>query len=84
MLVYVWNLFHDVSEIGFRETFEAFGQVNFAIVSPAILKDRNSGQVRRFALVEMPDQAEARAAIRRFNSETLPGRQVILYGSSEN
>jgi len=84
MLIYVWNLSHRVSENNFRETFEVFGQVNFAVISSTILKDRSSGQLRRFALVEMPDRAEAQAAIKYLNRKALLGRQLILFGSSEN
>ena len=68
----------------FRETFEAFGQVSFAIISSTSLKDRDNGQLRRFAFVEMPDQTEAQAAIKNLNRKALLGRQMILYGSSEN
>ncbi|HUL23666.1 MAG TPA: RNA-binding protein [Thermodesulfobacteriota bacterium] len=84
MLIYVWNLSLNVSENNFRETFEAFGQVSFAIVSSTILQERNSGQLRRFALVEMPDQAEARAAIKNLNRKALLGQRMIVNGSSEN
>jgi RNA recognition motif-containing protein len=84
MLIYVWNLSPNVSEKNFRETFEAFGQVSFAIISSTSLKDRDNGQFRRFAFVEMPDQTEAQAAIKNLNREALLGRQMILYGSSEN
>jgi len=84
MLIYVWNLSLNVSENNFRETFETFGQVSFAIISSTNLKDRDNGQLRRFALVEMPDQAEARAAIKNLNRKALLGQQMIVYGSSEN
>ena len=84
MLIYVWNLSPKVSEDIFFKTFKAFGQVSYAIVSSTNLKDRNNGQLRRFACVEMPDQAEAKAAIKNLNRKTLFGRQMILYGSSEN
>ena len=84
MLIYVWNLSTNVPDDFFRETFEAFGQVNFAIISSTHLKDRDNGQLRRFAFVEMPDQTEARAAIRNLNRKALLGRQIILYGSSDN
>jgi RNA recognition motif-containing protein len=84
MLIYVWNLSPNVSEDSFRQTFEAFGQVSSAIISSMILKDRDNGRLRRFAFVEMPDQAEARAAIRTLNRKVLLGQQMILYGSSEN
>jgi len=84
MLIYIWNLSPNVLEKNFRETFEAFGQVSFAIISSTAFKDRYSDQLRRFALVEMPDQAEARAAIKNLNRKALLGRQMVLYGSSEN
>jgi RNA recognition motif-containing protein len=84
MLIYVWNLSPYVSENSFRQTFEAFGQVSSAIISSTIIKDRDNGQLRTFALVEMPHQAEARAAIRNLNRKALFGRQLILFGSSEN
>jgi len=84
MLIYVWNLSLNVSEDFFRQTFEAFGQVSFAIISSANLQDRDNGQLRRFAFVKMPDQAEAQAAIKNLNRKVLLGRQMILYGSSEN
>ena len=84
MLIYVWNLSLNVSEDNFRETFEAFGQVSFAIISSAVFKDRYNGQLLRFALVEMPHQAEARATIKNLNRKALLGQQMIVYASSEN
>jgi RNA recognition motif-containing protein len=84
MLIYVWNLSPNVSEDNFRQTFEAFGQVSLAIISSTSLKDRDNGQLRRFAFVEMSDQTEAQAAIKNLNRKALLGRQMILYGSPEN
>jgi len=84
MFIYVWNLSPNVSEGSFRQTFEAFGQVSSAIISSTSLKDRDNGQLRRFAFVEMPDHSEAQAAIKNLNKKGLLGRQIIVYGSSEN
>jgi len=84
MLIYVWNLSPIISEDNFRQAFEAFGQVSLAIISSTILKDGYSDQSRRFAFVEMPDQAEARAAIKNLNKKNLFGQQMIVYESSEN
>ena len=84
MLIYVWNLSPHVSEDHFQKTFEAFGQVNFAIISSTILKDRQNGQSKGFAFVEMPDRAEAQTAIKNLNRKTIYGRQMIVYGLSEN
>ena len=84
MLIYVWNVSPYVSEDNFRKAFETFGQVSFAIISLTYLKDGDNGQLRRFAFVEMPDQAEARAAIESLNRKALLGQQIIIFGSSEN
>ncbi len=84
MLIYVWNLSPIVSEDFFRQTFELYGQVRFASISSKSLKGREDGQLRRFALVEMPDWAEAQSAIENLNKKALLGRQMIVYGSSEN
>ena len=84
MLIYVWNLSPKVAENNFREAFEAFGQVSFAIISSTVFKDRYNGQLRGFALLEMPDQAEARAAIKNLNRKVLLGWEMILFESSEN
>ncbi len=84
MLIYVWNLSPQVTEEFFRQTFGAFGQVNSAIISSVSPKDRDHCELRRFACVEMPDRAEAQAAIRNLDRRAILGRQMILYGSSEN
>ena len=84
MRIFVWNLSPNVAESNFRKAFEAFGQVSFAIISSTVFKDRYNGQLRGFAFVEMPDQAEARAAIKNLNRKAFLGQQIILYGSSEN
>ena len=84
MLIYVWNLSPNVSEDFLCQTFEAFGQISFAIISSTDLQDRDNGQLRRFAFVEMPDHAEAQVAIKYLNRKALLDRKMILYGSSEN
>ncbi|HYA92284.1 MAG TPA: RNA-binding protein [Thermodesulfobacteriota bacterium] len=84
MLIYVWNLSPSVSEDFFCQIFEAFGQVSFAIISSTNHKDRDNGQLRRFAFVEMPHQAEAQAAVKNLDRKDLYGQQMILYGSYEN
>lgn len=84
MLIYVWGLSLNVSEDFFRQIFEAFGQVSFAIISSTNLKGRDNGQLGRFGLVEMPDQVEAWVAMKNLNRKVLFSRQMILYGLSEN
>jgi RNA recognition motif-containing protein len=70
MNIYVGNLSYEVSGENLRQAFEAFGQVN----SASIVKDKYSGQPRGFGFVEMPDQAEAQAAIQNLNGKEFLGR----------
>jgi RNA recognition motif-containing protein len=79
MVIYVGNLSPNASEDNLRQTFEAFGQVSFAIISSTILKDKYSGQPIGFAFVEMLDQTEGRAAIANLNKKALLGQQMIVY-----
>jgi RNA recognition motif-containing protein len=72
MNIYVGNLPYAVSEENLRQTFEAFGQVS----SATIIKDKYSGQPRGFGFVEMPDRAEAQAAIENLNGRDLLGQQM--------
>jgi RNA recognition motif-containing protein len=72
MNIYVGNLSYNVTEENLRQAFEAFGQVS----SATIVKDKYSGQPRGFGFVEMPDQAEAQAAIKNLNGKELLGKQM--------
>jgi len=72
MNIYVGNLSFGVSEENLRQTFEAYGQVS----SATIVKDKYTGQPRGFGFVEMPDRAEAQAAIENLNGKELLGRQM--------
>jgi RNA recognition motif-containing protein len=72
MNIYVGNLSFDVSEENLRQIFEPFGQVS----SITIIKDKYSGQSRGFGFVEMPDRAQAQAAIGNLNGKEVLGRQL--------
>jgi len=72
MDIYVGNLSYDVSEENLRQAFGAFGQVS----SARIVKDKYGGQPRGFGFVEMPDRAEAQAAIQNLNGKELLGQQM--------
>ena len=74
MNIYVGNLSYDVSGENLRQAFEAFGQVS----SATIVKDKYSGQPRGFGFVEMPNRAEAQAAIEHLNGKELLGKQIIV------
>ena len=74
MNIYVGNLSHNVTEENLRQAFEALGQVS----SATIVKDKYSGQPRGFGFVEMPDRAEAQAAIQNLNGKDLLGQQMTV------
>ena len=72
MNIYVGNLSYEVSGEDLRQAFEAFGQVS----SATIVKDKYSGQPRGFGFVEMPERAEAQAAIQNLNGKDLRGQAM--------
>jgi RNA recognition motif-containing protein len=74
MNIYVGNLSREVTEEELREAFKAFGQVT----SVSIIKDRDGGQPRGFAFVDMPAKAEAQAAITGLNGKEFKGRKLIV------
>lgn len=72
MNIYVGNLSSDVTDDDLRQAFEAYGQVE----SANVIVDRFSGESRGFGFVEMPDKAEAQAAIEGLNDQELKGRSL--------
>ena len=74
MNIYVGNLAYSVTEEDLKRTFEAYGQVETANV----IKDQYSNQSKGFGFVEMPDQAEAQAAISALNGKDLNGRTLTV------
>ena len=69
MNIYVGNLSYSLTESELRVAFAAFGHVS----SVNILRDRESGRSRGFGFVEVPDQAEADAAVMNLNGKDLDG-----------
>jgi RNA recognition motif-containing protein len=72
MNLYVGNLSYRVSEDQLRDAFEQYGSVS----SCTIIKDKMTGQSKGFGFLEMPDSAEAEAAITGLNGRELQGRRV--------
>ena len=72
MNIYVGNLSFEVTDDELKEAFEAFGQVT----SANIIKDKFSGDSRGFGFVEMPEKAEAEAAISGLNGKDMKGRAI--------
>ncbi|MBM3940994.1 MAG: RNA-binding protein [SAR202 cluster bacterium] len=59
MRIYVGNLEWETDDKGLRGLFTGFGQVSLAMV----VLEREHGRSKGFGFVEMPVEAEARAAI---------------------
>jgi cold-inducible RNA-binding protein len=70
--IYVGNLSYDTKEEDLRELFAQAGTV----ASVALIKDRDTGQSKGFAFIEMSNQAEAEKAIQMFNSYSLANRPL--------
>jgi RNA recognition motif-containing protein len=70
--IYVGNLSYATTEDELRELFAQAGTV----ASVALIKDRDTGQSKGFAFVEMSTQSEAEKAIQTFNGYTLGDRQL--------
>ncbi|MGQ0657947.1 MAG: RNA recognition motif domain-containing protein [Chromatiales bacterium] len=74
MKIYVGNISRNATDDDIRQAFEAFGQVE----SATVLKDKFTGESRGFGFVEMPAEAEARAAINGMNGKDLQGRTLTV------
>jgi len=72
MNIYVGNLSYDVTQDELSDLFAEFGEVS----SAKIIEDRDTGRPKGFAFVEMPNQAEAEAAIASLNEKELKGREI--------
>ena len=70
--LYVGNLAYSTTEEDLRALFAQAGTVT----SVALIKDRDSGQSKGFAFVEMGNQAEAEKAISMFNGTQMKDREL--------
>ena len=72
MNIYVGNMSYDTTEDQLRLAFQGFGEVS----SCKVISDRDTGQPKGFAFVEMPIAAEATAAIGGLNGHDMNGRAL--------
>lgn len=70
--LYVGNLSYSTTEDDLRTLFFQAGTVS----SVALIKDRDSGQSKGFAFVEMSTQSEAQKAITMFNGFNVGNREL--------
>lgn len=72
MDIYVGNLPYDVDDQALQGLFEQHGSVT----SARVIIDRMSGRSKGFGFVEMPEKAEADAAISALNEQDFMGRNL--------
>ncbi len=72
--IYVGNISFQTTEQDLDAAFSAYGQVERV----QIVKDRDTGQSRGFAFVEMANNAEADRAIEALNGADLSGRTLTV------
>jgi cold-inducible RNA-binding protein len=70
--IFVGNLSYQVTEDDLRSAFAEFG----AVERVSIVRDRESGQPRGFAFVEMTDAGEAETAMAAMNGRDIRGRKI--------
>ena len=72
MNIFVGNLSFQTTQDELHAAFAAYG----AVERVNIVRDRDTGQPRGFAFVEMPEQRDAQAAIAGLNGAELNGRAM--------
>ncbi len=72
--IYIGNLSFRSTEKDIRKVFEVHGEVS----SVSLAVDRATGRSRGFAFVDMPDDAQAQAAIASMNNKEISGRAVTV------
>jgi cold-inducible RNA-binding protein len=78
--LYVGNLSFHTSEETLRAAFEQGGQ---KVVEVKIVTDRDTGQPRGFAFVEMGSPADAQAAMAAWDGQQLDGRSLKVNEAQE-
>ena len=74
MNIYIGNLSYSVKESDLRQVMEDYGTVETA----KLIIDRDTNRSKGFAFVEMPNEAEARNAIKELDGAEYQGRQMVL------
>ncbi len=74
MNIFVAKLNYDTQEADLQDAFEQFGKVD----SVKIVMDKFTDRSKGFGFVEMPNDDEARAAIKELNESELDGRTIVV------
>jgi RNA recognition motif-containing protein len=74
MNIFVAKLNFKTRKEDLAAAFARFGQVT----SCKIVRDKETGRSKGYGFIEMPDEAEANAAISELNEKELDGRVIIV------
>jgi RNA recognition motif-containing protein len=74
MNIYVGNLSYSVTENDLNDAFSTYGNVT----SVKLITDKFSGQSKGFGFVEMANNSEADAAIKKLNGSALKDRNITV------
>jgi RNA recognition motif-containing protein len=74
MNIFVAKLNFKTRKEDLEATFARFGQVT----SCKIVRDKETGRSKGYGFIEMPNDAEANAAITELNEKELDGRVIIV------
>jgi RNA recognition motif-containing protein len=72
--LYVGNLTYAMRDDDLQQRFAEFGTVQ----SAKVMMDRDTGRSKGFGFVEMGSDAEAQAAIRGLNGQSVDGRALVV------
>ena len=72
MNIYVGNLPWSIDDSGLEQVFAEHGTVT----SARVITDRQTNRSRGFGFVEMPNQGEAKAAVKSLNGLELDGNKI--------
>ncbi len=72
--LYVGGIAYSTSEAALRDAFAQIGEVT----SATIIMDRMTGRSKGFGFVEMANDADAEAAIAKWNGQELDGRKLTV------
>jgi len=78
--LYVGNIPYGTSDAELRTLF---GQNGRAVTEVKIVTDRETGQSRGFAFVEMANQEDAQAVINELNGTSMGGRSIVVNEARE-
>jgi RNA recognition motif-containing protein len=72
MRLYIGNMSYDMTEDDVRQMLSAHGEV----ASVDLITDRDTGRPKGFGFADMPNDAEAQAAISALNETEVQGRTI--------